>query len=134
MLSGKISLLHSHGEIITDNSTRFCVELNSARTKQKATIEMFKTVSRYANNVPIVVVGTKKDQFMGVKVAEARREARKNKTEQSLEAFDAYAEAQFRQRMKDIETELLEIDGGRFDATVGVSIGPSPCTRQLSMF
>ncbi len=71
---------------------------------------------------------------MGVKVAEARREARKNKTEQSLDAFDAYAEAQFRQRIKDIETELLEIDGGRFDATVGVSIGPSPCTRQLSMF
>ncbi|KAF8851319.1 hypothetical protein BDZ45DRAFT_730994 [Acephala macrosclerotiorum] len=100
----------------------FCIELNSARTKQKATVELFKTVSRFAKNVPIVVVGTKKDQFMGVKVAEARREARKNKTEQSLEAFDAYAEAQFEQRMKEIETELLEIEGGRFDAAVGVSI------------
>jgi hypothetical protein len=74
---------------------RFCIELNSARTKQKGTVEMFQILSQYAKNVPIVIVATKKDEFVGVKVAEARREARKTNGDQSLAALDAYAEVQF---------------------------------------
>jgi hypothetical protein len=93
--------------------------------KQKATVELFKTVSRFANNVPIIIVGTKKDQFKDIKVGEAKREARKNKTEKSLGSFDAYAEVHFKRRMKEIETELLEIEGGRFDGVVGVSVDSS---------
>lgn len=84
---------------------------------------MFKILSQTAKCVPIVVIGTKKDEFIGVKVAEARRKARKGNGDESLAAFDAYAEAQFVERMKEIEGELLSIEGGRFDAAVGVSIG-----------
>ncbi|KAF8859191.1 hypothetical protein BDZ45DRAFT_801887 [Acephala macrosclerotiorum] len=95
---------------------KFCIELNSARTKQKGTVELFKRISQNAKGVPIVIFGTKKDEFIGVEVAEARRKARKGGGDKSLAAFDAYAEAQFMERMREIESELLSIEGGRFDA------------------
>ena len=41
------------------------------------------------------------------------------------EELDAYAEDEYLERMKLIETELREIKGGRLDAAVGVSIGGS---------
>lgn len=86
---------------------------------------LFKTVSQYAKDVPIIVVATKKDEFMGVKTREARQNIQpedKSATEY-LAALDEYAEAQFHERMKLIESELLEIERGRFDTTVSVSIG-----------
>ena len=38
----------------------FCIEINSARTLQTATEKLFQAVSKYANDVPIVVVATKR--------------------------------------------------------------------------
>jgi hypothetical protein len=61
---------------------------------------------------------------MGVKVMEARRKTGKS-GDQSFAALDAYAEAQFRERIRTIESELLSVEGGRFDDSVGVSIGQS---------
>jgi hypothetical protein len=58
---------------------------------------------------------------------EARRKAGKS-GDQSFAALDAYAEAQFRERIKTIESELLSVEGGRFDGSVGVSIGQSSKT------
>ncbi len=107
---------------------RFCLELNSARTQQSATLKLFKIVSQYTKIVPIIVVATKKDEFIGVKVMEARKKigsAGKDANEY-FAALDEYAEVQFCERMKTIERELVEIEGGRFDASVGVSKGKPP--------
>jgi hypothetical protein len=104
---------------------RFCLELNSARTQQSATLKLFKIVSQYAKSVPIIVVATKKDEFIGVKVMEARKKIGSigKDANEYFTALDEYAEAQFWERMKTIEKELVEIEGGRFDASVGVSKG-----------
>ena len=106
-------------------SARFCLELNSVRTRQTATKNLFKIISQSAKDVPIVVVATKKDEFLGAKEREAKKEI--SKTGKTAEECDnllcKHAEAAFWERMKMIEMELLEIEGGRHDAVVGVSIG-----------
>ncbi|KAH9216224.1 hypothetical protein DL95DRAFT_460511 [Leptodontidium sp. 2 PMI_412] len=101
----------------------FCLELNSARTKQKGTTELFKTISQYAEDVPIVVVATKKDEFLGVKLMEARKKISgvgKDPVAYWTE-LEVYAENEYVKRMELIEKELHEIEGGRFDAAVGIS-------------
>jgi hypothetical protein len=112
---------------------RFCLELNSARTQQSATIELFNIISQHAKNVPIIIVLTKKDDFIAVKGMEAR-----NKISSAgmgmgeyFAAMDEYAEVEFCERMRTIESELLEIPGGRFDASVGVSRGKLSNHRQI---
>ena len=42
----------------------FCIDINSPRTRQIATEKLFLAVSRYAKDVPIVVVATKKDDLL----------------------------------------------------------------------
>ena len=74
-----------------------------------------------------MVVATKKDEFMGVKMNEAREKVSSTGkyADEYLAALDEYSETQFYERMKMIEKEFLEIDGGRFDAALGVSISKS---------
>lgn len=43
-----------------------CIDINSPRTTQSATEKLFSAVSRHAKDVPIVVVATKKDDFLDV--------------------------------------------------------------------
>ena len=44
----------------------FCIDINSPRTLQTATEKLFLAVSKYARDAPIVVVATKKDDFLDV--------------------------------------------------------------------
>ena len=46
--------------------TRFCIDINSPRTLQTVTEKLFQAVSQYAKDVPIIVVATKKDEFLDV--------------------------------------------------------------------
>lgn len=45
---------------------RFCIDINSPRTLQTATEKLFLAVSQHAKEVPIIVVATKKDEFLDV--------------------------------------------------------------------
>lgn len=56
---------------LTDAATRFCIEMNSARTQQTATDSLFRAVSNYAADIPIIIVATKMDQFRGIQRQEA---------------------------------------------------------------
>lgn len=56
--------MHNKYDHSTDTSSRFCVDINSPRTLQTATEKLFLAVSQYAKEVPIVVVATKKDEFL----------------------------------------------------------------------
>lgn len=44
----------------------FCIDINSTRTLQTATEKLYLAVSKYAKDVPIVVVATKKDDLLDV--------------------------------------------------------------------
>lgn len=50
----------------------FCIDVNSARTLQSATEKLFSAVARYAQDVPVVVVATKKDDFLAVSSRQPR--------------------------------------------------------------
>ncbi|KAE8442407.1 hypothetical protein EG329_003365 [Mollisiaceae sp. DMI_Dod_QoI] len=69
---------------------KFCIELNSSQVKQKAAIELFSIISLNAENVPIVIVGTKKDKLTGAKDEEARRKSSKPENQQTYEDFQAF--------------------------------------------
>lgn len=44
----------------------FCIDINSTRTLQTATEKLFIVLSKYAKDVPIVIVATKKDDLLDV--------------------------------------------------------------------
>lgn len=81
-------------------------------------------MSQYAKDVPIVVVATKKDEFLAVKSFEGKDKisATGKDLSEYFAELDAYAENEYLERMKLIEKELREIKGGRFDAAVAVSM------------
>lgn len=47
----------------------FCIDVNSSRTLQTATERLFLAISKYAVDVPIIVVATKKDDFLDVSLS-----------------------------------------------------------------
>ena len=87
---------------------------------------MFKTISKYAKDVPIVIVATKTDKVFALKATEARQAiTREGKTAaeyvDALDNADKEAEIQCVNQLRLIECELQQIDGGRFDAAVAIS-------------
>lgn len=106
---------------------RFCVEMNSDRTKQTATEDLFRAVSEHTAEVPVIVVATKLDQFRGIKREDAR-----NQYEPSYEAspqerveldkrYADYASEKIEERTDLIEAELKSLEGGHMDGCVAVA-------------
>lgn len=48
---------------LSDNKDRFCVDADVSRIEQ-ADRRTFQTIARFSNNVPVFVVGTKKDKLV----------------------------------------------------------------------
>lgn len=108
--------------------------MNSARTQQTATEALFRAVSKYAAEVPIIVVATKMDQFRGFQRQEAwdlYRESTNDITELDRKC-QKYAAKQLKERMEEIEKEMREVERGRFDACVDVARSKS-CTPHISL-
>lgn len=102
---------------------RFCIEINSARTLQTATEKLFQAVGVYANEVPIVVVATKKDGLLDLEYMKRKKELKKLKQPFNEEACEQYAEEQLQVRLDQIREEMESVPGGRLDALVAVSQG-----------
>ncbi|EME79104.1 uncharacterized protein MYCFIDRAFT_79773, partial [Pseudocercospora fijiensis CIRAD86] len=99
----------------------FCIEINSARTLQTATEKLFQAVSKYANDVPIVIVATKKDDFLDIEFSAKRKELKKNKQPFDEDLCDQYAADKLQERLESVRKEMQSVPGGRLDAIVGVS-------------
>ncbi|KAF7185976.1 hypothetical protein HII31_12849 [Pseudocercospora fuligena] len=99
----------------------FCIEINSARTLQTATEKLFQAVSKYANDVPIVVVATKKDDFLDIEFSAKRKELKKNKQPFDEDLCDQYAADKLQERLESVRKEMQSVPGGRLDAIVAVS-------------
>ncbi|KAF2164250.1 hypothetical protein M409DRAFT_56937 [Zasmidium cellare ATCC 36951] len=110
----------------------FCIEINSARTMQMATEKLFQTVSKYAAEVPIVVVATKKDDLLDIEFSKRRKELKRLKEPFDEEDCDSYAEEQLNTRLEQIREEMLSVEGGRLDALVAVSQDDNPSISELS--
>lgn len=118
-----------------DLKFRFCIEMNSTRTRQAAVDKIFKAISTYATDIPVILVATKSDQFFGSQFQEARAMYKSviNDGAQLMQACDKYAADQINKRIIMIESEMKEVEGGRFDACVAVQKGKNT-TLGFSLF
>ena len=107
----------------------FCVDINSPRTLQTATEKLFKAVSLYAHDVPIVVVATKKDDLVDIEFNTKRKAMKKEGLKFDEEACDQYAADRLEDRIETIRTEMQTVEGGRLDACVAVSQGAISWTK-----
>lgn len=102
---------------------RFCIEVMSVRTMQHATEELFKAVSQYAQDVPIIIVATKMDESVGAMVQKHRTSSKKLGQTVTMDECDQYAEDRLRERVDLMKKEMLNVNGGRLDACVAISRG-----------
>ncbi|RMY69848.1 hypothetical protein D0863_06191 [Hortaea werneckii] len=101
----------------------FCIDINSPRTLQTVTEKLFQAVSRYANDVPIVLVATKKDELLDIEFGIHRKALRKAGQRLDEDACDAYAEQKLQERVAMIRSEMESVPGGKLEACVAVSQG-----------
>jgi hypothetical protein len=87
---------------------------------QKASGTFFEAVSKYAEDVPIIVIATMKKDFLGAKMLERRDQLRAGGQPVTIEEMESYADNQLQVRLSQIEEEMLSMEGGRFDALVAV--------------
>ena len=90
-----------------------------SRVVQKATERLFKAMHHCQRHVPVVLVATKKDQFLDMYMGKMRR------TRGSMSDQDAEAEAndQLEEMAQQIEADVVAIKGARVDAVVCVEQG-----------
>ena len=96
--------------------------MSSSRPKQTGTDALFDAVSKFASEVPIIVIATKKDEFFGTKFQEARK---KCQGPLDWDWCDSFATDAVRERTNLIEGELKELNHGHLDACVAVAQGKS---------
>ena len=99
--------------------------MSSDRTQQTATVNLFKAVSSYAAEVPLIIVATKKDRFEGIQRMEAEQHL-KESIDDELELYrksKEYAVDQALKRLDLIKEEMRSIDKGHFDACVSIAKG-----------
>ena len=101
--------------------------MSSVRTQQTATENLFKAVSEFATEVPIIVVATKMDVFRATQrgVAMAKFESEEDDSNM-FQKCKEYAEQRIKERTDMIEEEMREIEGSRFEACVDVAQSRSP--------
>lgn len=102
------------------------MDINSPRILQSATEQLFKAASELAAEVPIIVVATKKDDFLDIEFGAYRKQLKKEGKRFDEEACEAYAEEKLQERIETIRNEMLSVPGGRLDACVAVSQGEEP--------
>lgn len=100
---------------------RYCFALNEPRPEQAAQDKLFKALSSYAQDVPIVAIATKKDQFLGAKWAEERLNLENRNEAVTLEKLDLYAAKKMHDELYQIDKDLKRI--GHFDDLVTISKG-----------
>ncbi|KAK6853685.1 hypothetical protein PG995_010497 [Apiospora arundinis] len=113
----------------------FCLETNATRPTQEATKSLFQAISNYAQDIPVIVIATKMDEFLAIKQGEKRKQLKEQGERvslESLEAMDEYAESQLRGRLEKIEEEIHGLEGGRFDACVAVARDDRDSIEELS--
>lgn len=85
-------------------------------------------------DIPVVVIATKKDEFEGIKERELRMSYKNEGKQATLDQMDAYADNQLQIRLEKLEEEIAAIECGRFDLCVAVSKGKVPYPPRPSKF
>ncbi|KAK5686968.1 hypothetical protein LTS10_001104 [Elasticomyces elasticus] len=102
------------------------------RTLQTATEKLFMAVSKFASDVPIVVVATKKDDFLEIQFGAHRKAMKKEGKRFDEDACDQYAAERLVERIQKIEAEMQSVPGGRLNACVAISQDDESSIADLS--
>ncbi len=105
--------------------------MGSDRNRQTATESLFKAVSEYATEVPVIIVATKMDRFEGSQRMEAE-EIFKPVMDDELEFFrkcKQHAADQLPKRLDLIEDEMRKVEDSHFEACVSVARSTSSNER-----
>ncbi len=70
-----------------------------------------------------MVVATRRDRLVGAKIMEHKQSLKKQNIGFTFEQLEEHAEREVKERVRQIEEDLLSLEGGRFDACVAVSKG-----------
>jgi hypothetical protein len=89
--------------------------------KQASTEKLFKSISKYALDAPVVVIATKRDQFLDIAEGEAKRMLRGKGLEVTTEACEQHAEEKLQGHLLRLQEDIINV-GGRFDACVATSM------------
>ncbi|KAI4104328.1 MAG: hypothetical protein L6R37_003325 [Teloschistes peruensis] len=102
--------------------------MNSARTQQTATKDLFKAVSEHTAEVPVIVIATKMDHFRAIMREEARGREEPTAYEASPQQrvdldkkYAEYASERIKERTDLIESEFQNFDAGHLDGCVAVA-------------
>ena len=108
--------------------------MNSDRVKQVATEALFRAVSMYATDIPIIIVGTRSDDFIAKKFQEGRAVYKDSGlgADELVARADEYSRDQIKHRLDVIKDELSKVEGGRFDNCVAVNRGELLFSRVVS--
>lgn len=80
-------------------------------------------MSKYASDVPIIVVATKKDDLYEIEFGARRKARKKEGLKFDEEDCEQYAEQKVQERIETIQNEMQSVPDGRLDACVAVSHG-----------
>ncbi|KAI6896472.1 hypothetical protein KC318_g10053 [Hortaea werneckii] len=110
----------------------FCLPLDEDRPKQASTAQLFETAARFASEIPILVIGTKKDRYTDRMENEFRRGRRKNGLSVCEEEVVAYGEQKARERIQQLSNDMVGVAGARVDGCVAVTIEDPSTIKGLS--
>ncbi|KAI0862785.1 hypothetical protein F4860DRAFT_522773 [Xylaria cubensis] len=99
----------------------FCIEASSTRMKQASTEKLFQAISKYAEDIPVVVIATKKDNFLSIEEGQARRVFREEGRKVTMEDCEEYAQDKLQDLLQRLQEDINDVKG-RFDACVAVSM------------
>jgi hypothetical protein len=109
---------------------RYCFEVkDGSRLIQSAQTSLFESLSKFAQDVPIVAIATKKDIFLSMKVGQKVLQ-QPHAQSVSLETLKVDAERELEDELRAVERDLNAI--GRLDGIVSVSTGEFETCRNLN--
>lgn len=91
---------------------------------QGATEDFFKAVTQYAHEVPIIVVATRKDEFLSMKRGECSMQ---RSVSRSMDECIIDAKNQLVERINQIVRDIAHVEKGQLHEWVAVSEGEPSC-------
>ncbi|KAK2773433.1 hypothetical protein CKAH01_03893 [Colletotrichum kahawae] len=99
----------------------FCLEVNNRRPIQRATQDLFRIIKEHADDIPVIVIATKKDEFEAIQCTSRVTSLRRQGQQATFEDMVHYAREQLDIRLEELEGQIVGMDDGRFDVCVAVS-------------
>lgn len=114
--------------VLTPGFCRFCIKADDNRPKERSTCRLFEAISKYAPNIPLVVVATHMDVLEGTEYLSKQRSLMREGRTMSQELHnecDAFSKERLESRVEELATEMREVLGEQHEAQMVSCVGVS---------